>query len=138
MIGLDVARFRVEVSARMYLPASSEGDVAVRTRLVHARIAPCYGWVALSGCLVAAVGGISGEGTGERVASPRLEGQLYAATGPGVVSRLVVLGDGIFVRASIDLLFALTRTGFDVGDRRVWTLPPVALATSIGVGARLP
>jgi hypothetical protein len=138
VVGLDVTRFRVELAGRLYLPASSDGDVAVRTRLVYGRIAPCYGWEVLSACFVAAVGSVSGEATGARVASSQLDGQVYAAGGVGALSRLFFIGDRLFVRASIDLLFAATRVGFDVGDRRVWTLPVVSAASVVGFGARLP
>ena len=137
-VGLDVRRFRVELGARLYLPASSDGDVAVRTRLVYGRVAPCYGWEVLSACFVAAVGSVSGEATGDRIASSRLDGQLFAAGGIGALSRLFIVRDRIFVRAAIDLLFAATRVGFDVGDQRVWTLPVVSAASVVGIGARLP
>ncbi len=137
-VGLDVTRFRVELGARLYLPASSEGDVAVRTRLVYGRIAPCYGWEVLSACFVAAVGSVSGEATGDRIASSHLDGQLFAAGGVGALSRLFVVRDRVFVRASVDLLFAATRVGFDVGDQRVWTLPLASAAGVVGIGARLP
>ncbi len=137
-VGLDVTRFRVELAGRLYLPASSDGDVAVRTRLVYGRIAPCYGWEVLSACFVAAVGSVSGEATGERVASSQLGGQVFGAGGIGALSRLFFLGDRVFVRAAFDLLFAATRVGFDVGERRVWTLPVASAAGVIGLGARLP
>jgi hypothetical protein len=137
-IGVDVARLRVELSGRMYLPASSEGDVAVRTRLVHGRLAPCYGWGVLAGCVVAAIGSVSGEAVGDGVASSRLDGQLYAAGGVGALSRVFVVEDVLFVRAAIDLLFAATRAGFDVGDQRVWTVPIVSAAGAIALGVRLP
>ncbi|MBX3261156.1 MAG: sigma-70 family RNA polymerase sigma factor [Labilithrix sp.] len=123
--GVDLARLRVELAGRLFLPASSEGDVAVRTRLVHGRLAPCYGWVVLAGCVVAAVGSVSGEAVGDGVVSSRLAGQLYAAGGVGVLSRVFVVDDLLFARASLDLLFAATRAGFDVGERRVWTAPVV-------------
>ncbi len=138
VVGLDASRFRIELAGRLYLPASSDGDVAVRTRLVYGRLAPCYGWEVLSACFVAAVGSVSGEATGERVASSQLGGQVYAAGGIGALSRLFILGDRVFVRAAIDLLFAATRVGFDVGDQRVWTLPVISAAGAIGLGARLP
>ena len=137
-VGVDITRFRVELGARLYLPASSDGDGAVRTRLVYGRIAPCYGWEVLSACLVAAVGSVSGEATGDRVASSHLDGQLFAAGGVGALSRLFVVRDRIYLRAAIDLLFAATRVGFDVGDQRVWTLPLVSAASVVGIGARLP
>lgn len=137
-LGIDVAHLRVEISGRMILPVSSEGDVAVRTRLVHGRLAPCYGWPVLAGCIVAAVGSVSGEAVGEGVASSRLAGQLYAAGGLGALSRFFVVDDLLFVRASIDLLFAATRAGFDVGDRRVWTVPVVSAAGGLALGVRLP
>lgn len=137
-VGVDLARLRVELSGRMFLPASSEGDVGVRTRLVHGRLAPCYGWVVLAGCVVAAVGSVSGEAVGDGVVSSRLAGQLYAAGGVGVLSRLFVVGDLLFARASLDLLFAATRAGFDVGERRVWTVPVVSAAGALSLGARLP
>lgn len=137
-LGLDLARLRVELSGRMYLPASSDGDVGVRTRLVHGRLAPCYGWAVLAGCVVAAVGSVSGEAVGEGVASSRLAGQLYAAGGVGLLSRVFVLDDLLFVRASIDLLFAATRAGFDVGERRVWTVPQASAAGALALGVRLP
>jgi hypothetical protein len=35
-------------------------------------------------------------------------------------------------------LFSITRTGFDVGDRRVWTVPVFAAAGTLALGARLP
>ena len=138
IVGLDVARLRLELSGRFYAPASSDGDVAVRTRLVHGRLAPCYGWVVLAGCVVAAVGSLSGEATGDGVVSSRLAGQLYAATGVGLVSRVFVVEDLLFVRASVDLLLAVTRAGFDVGDRRVWTVPIASAASTISIGVRLP
>jgi hypothetical protein len=138
VVGLDVKRLRVELGGRIYLPASSDGDVAVRTRLVYGRLAPCYGWEVLSACFVAAVGSVSGEATGERVASSSLDGQVYAAGGFGALSRFFLVSDRVFVRAAIDLLFPLSRVGFDVGDRRVWTVPVVSAASVLGVGVRLP
>lgn len=138
LLGVDMARLRVELSGRMYLPASSDGDVAVQTRLVHGRLAPCYGWVVLAGCVVAAAGSISGEAIGAGVVSSRLAGQLYAATGVGLLSRVFVVDDLLFVRAAIDVLLAVTQPGFDVGDRRVWTVPFVSAASTIGIGVRLP
>ena len=138
LVGVDVTRFRVELSGRMYLPASSEGDVAIRTRLVHGRLAPCYGWVVLSGCVVAAVGSVSAEAVGDGVTSSRLAGQLYAATGVGVLSRLFVVDDLLYVRASVDLLLSVTRAGFDVGDQRVWTVPAFSAASTVALGVRLP
>ena len=136
--GLDVTRFRVELGARLYVPASSAGDVGVRTRLVYGRIAPCYGWEVLSACFVAAVGSVSGEATGGRIASSHLDGQVFAAGGLGALSRLFIVHDRVFVRAAIDLLFAATRVGFDVGDERIFTLPLVSAAGVVGIGARLP
>jgi hypothetical protein len=138
LVGLDVARLRVELSGRVYAPASSDGDVAVRTRLVHGRVAPCYGWVVLAGCVVAAVGSVSGEATGDGVVSSRLAGQVYAATGVGLLSRVFVVDDLLFIRASVDLLLAVTRAGFDVGERRVWTVPFASAASTISFGVRLP
>jgi hypothetical protein len=135
--GIESGRFRVELGGRIFLPASSDEDVAVRTRLVYGRLAPCYGLRVISGCLPLAIGSVSGEATGAGIASSRLDGQVYAAAGPGVLS-LVPLGDVVFVRAAIDLLFPFSRVGFDVGDRRVWTLPVASAVATIGVGARLP
>jgi hypothetical protein len=135
--GIDHGRLRLELGGRVFLPASSDGDVAVRTRLVYGRLAPCYGLLVISGCAAFAIGSVSGEATGEGVASSRIDGQVYAAGGPGVLSR-VPFGDIVFVRAAIDFLFAFSRVGFDVGDRRVWTLPAVSAAATLGVGARLP
>lgn len=138
LLGVDVNRFRVELSGRMYLPASSDDAVAVRTRLVHGRVAPCYGWDVLSGCVVAAVGSVSGEAVGDGVASSRLDGQLYAATGVSALSRVFVIDDVLFVRASADLLLSITRAGFDVGDRRVWTVPAVSAVGALALGVRVP
>jgi hypothetical protein len=138
LLGLDLDRFRVEISGRAYLPASSEAEVGVRTRLVHARLSPCYGLVVVAGCFVGTVGSVSGEATGLGVASSRLAGQLHAAGGVGVLSRLFFVDDVLFVRASVDLLFSISRAGFDVGDRRVWTVPPAWVAGTLGLGARLP
>ena len=137
-LGIDLARLRVELSGRMFFPASSDGDVGVRTRLVHGRLAPCYGWTVLAGCLVATVGSVSGEAVGDGVVSSRLEGQLHAAGGVGLLSRVFLVDDVLFVRASVDLLFAATRAGFDVGDRRVWTVPVVSAAGALALGVRLP
>ncbi|MBX3200966.1 MAG: hypothetical protein KF894_22695 [Labilithrix sp.] len=137
-VGVDLARLRLELAGRMFLPASSDGDVGVRTRLVHGRLAPCYGWVVLAGCVVAAVGSVSGEAVGDGVVSSRLAGQLYAAGGVGLLSRVFVLGELLFARASLDLLFAATRAGFDVGERRIWTVPLVSAAGAISLGVRLP
>jgi hypothetical protein len=138
VVGLDVKRLRVELGGRMYLPASSDGDVAVRTRLVYGRVAPCYGWEVLSACFVAAVGSVSGEATGDGVASSSLDGQVYAAGGFGALSRIFVVSDRVFLRAAIDILFPVSRVGFDVGDLRVWTVPLVSAASVVGVGVRLP
>ena len=136
-IGVDVSRLRIELAGRFSLPASSGGDVAVRTRLVHGKIAPCYGWPMLSACLVAAVGSITGEAIGDRIASSSLDGRVYAAAGVGALSR-VFLGERVFLRGSLDALFPFSRVGFDVGDLRVWTLPLASGTVSVGIGARLP
>jgi hypothetical protein len=136
--GLDVGRWTFELGGRAYLPASSGGPVAVRTRLVHSRVAPCWGALLLSGCVVVDVGGVSAEAVGPRVTDSRLEAQFYAAGGLGILSRVFVLDDLLFVRASIDLLFAATRAGFDVGTARIWTVPVVSAAGTVAVGVRLP
>jgi hypothetical protein len=137
-IGLDVGRWSFELGGRGYLPASSDGPVAVRTRVVHARFAPCWGALVLSECLVADVGSVSAEAVGPRVLDSRLEAQFYAAGGLGFLSRVFVVDDLLFVRASIDLLFAATRAGFDVGPERVWTVPVVSAAGALALGVRLP
>jgi hypothetical protein len=136
-VGVDISRLRVEIGGRAHLPASSDDAVAVRTRTIVGRVAPCYGWTAFSACAVGVVGSISGEAIGA-VASSKLEAQPYAAAGLGVLSRVFVVDDLLFVRASVDALFSITRTGFDVGDRRVWTVPVFAGAATIALGARLP
>lgn len=138
VVGIDAARLRVEVGGRLFLPASSDGDVAVRTRLLYGRIAPCYGLRVISACFIAAVGSLSGEAVGERIASSRIDAQIYAAGGMGVLARFFVIDDVLFIRTSVDVLFSLSRVGFDVGDQRVWTLPFVSGAGSLGIGARLP
>ena len=137
-LGLDVARARVELSGRMFFPASSDGDVGVRTRVVYGRLAPCYGLIVVAACFVGVVGSVSGEAIGERAVASRVESQLYAAGGIGALSRFFVIKELLFVRAAVDLLFAVSRAGFDVGDQRVWTVPAVSVATMIGFGARLP
>ncbi len=136
-LGMQRNRARVELGGRMFLPASSGGEVAVRTRLAYGRLAPCYGWEVLSGCVVAAVGSVSGEAEGGGVASSRRDGGVYAAGGIGALSR-VFFGDVVFVRAAIELLFAFSRVSFDVGNERVWTLPGASGAATIAIGARLP
>jgi hypothetical protein len=136
-IGIDISRFRIEVGGRAYLPASSDETVAVRTRTIVGRVAPCYGWTAFSACAIGVIGSISGEAIGD-VASSKLEAQPYAAAGLGVLSRFFVVDDLLFVRASIDAFLSITRTGFDVGDRRVWTVPAFAAAGTLALGARLP
>ncbi len=137
-LGVDVARLRIEVGGRLFFPASSDGDVAVRTRAVYGRLAPCYGLLLASACFVVAVGSVSGEAVGAGVASSRIDAQLYAAGGVGALSRFFVIKDVVFVRASVDLLFSLSRVGFDVGDQRVWTVPMISGAGTLGLGARLP
>jgi hypothetical protein len=136
LLGLDVDRLRVELAGRAHLPASSEADVGVRARMAYGRLAPCYGWVVASACAVVAIGSVSAEAIGDGITASRSESQLYAAAGLGAVSRLLFAGDRLFVRLSADLLFALSRAGFDVGDRRVWTVPTVGAAGAIGVGVR--
>lgn len=137
-VGIDIGKLRVEIGGRAYLPASSDGAVAVRTRTVAGRIAPCHGWTAFSMCAVGIVGSVSGEAVGDGIASSRLEAQPYAAAGLGALSRFFVVDDLLFVRASVDVFLSITRTGFDVGDRRVWTIPAFAAAGTIALGARLP
>lgn len=137
-IGVDVSRLRIEIGGRAYFPASSDGSVAVRTRTIAGRVAPCWGWTAFSACAVGIIGSVSGEAVGDGIASPRLEEQAYAAAGLGMISRLFFVDDLLFVRASVDALFSITRTGFDVGDRRVWTVPVFAAAGTLALGARLP
>lgn len=137
-IGVDVSRLRVEIGGRAYLPASSDGAVAVRTRTMVGRLAPCWGWIEFSACAVGVVGSVSGEAVGEGIASSKLEAQPYAAAGLGILSRVFFIDDLLFVRASVDVLLSITRTGFDVGDRRIWTVPAFAGAATIAVGARLP
>jgi len=137
-IGIARRRARLELGGRLFLPSSSGDDIAVRTRLVYGRLAPCYGWDVLSGCLAFALGSVSGEAVGEGVASSRLDGSLFAAGGVGAVSRIFVVRDIAFVRAAIDVLFPFARVGFDVGEARVWTLPAASFTGAISVGARLP
>jgi hypothetical protein len=91
-----------------------------------------------SACAVGVVGSISGEATGEGIASSTLAAEPYAAAGIGALSRFFVVDDLLFIRASIDALLSITRTGFDVGDRHVWTVPAFAAAGTIAFGARLP
>ncbi len=136
--GLDVSRLRVEVSGRMTLPASGDGDVAVRTQIVTGRLAPCYGFRVLSPCASLAIGSISGEAIGRGVVAARSAGQLYAGAGAGLVSRVFFAEDRIFVRAAVEVLFALARAGFDVGGQRVWGVPPVSASATVGLGVRLP
>ncbi len=138
IVGLDAARARLELSGRAWLPASTDDAVAVRTRLVYGRLAPCYGWLVASACAVVAVGSVSGEAIGDAVTGSKSEARLYAATGPALLSRFFFVEDVAFVRASVDLLFSLARAGFDVGERRVWTVPAVAVTGALGVGVRLP
>lgn len=136
--GLDVSRLRIEASGRVTLPASSGGDVAVRTQIVTGRLAPCYGFRVLSPCATLAIGRIEGEAAGTGVVAARSAGQLYAGAGAGLVSRVFFAEERIFARASVDVLFALARAGFDVGAERVWSVPPVSLSATLGVGVRLP
>jgi hypothetical protein len=137
-IGVDVSRLRIEIGGRAYFPASSDGSVGVRTRTLAGRVAPCWGWTVFSACAVGVAGSVSGEAVGDGVAASRLEAQPYAAAGLGVLSRLFFVDDLLFVRGSVDALFSITRTGFDVGDRRVWTVPVFAAAGTLALGARLP
>src|SRR6185295_9796958 len=65
-------------------------------------------------------------------------GRIAPCYGWVVLSRCFVVGDVLFARASVDLLFALSRTSFDVGETRVWTLPAVGAVGTFGVGARIP
>lgn len=138
LVGLDLGRARLELSGRVYLPSSAPDDVGVQTRLVYGRIAPCYGWVVVAACLVGVVGSISGEAVGTQVASSEAAGRLYAAAGAAAVSRIFVVENLLFVRASVDALFSLARAGFDVGDDRVWTVPVLSGAATVGLGVRLP
>lgn len=137
-VGIDIARVRVELGGRAYLPASSDEAVAVRTRAIVGRVAPCYGWTAFSVCAVGVAGSLSGEAVGAGTVASRIEAQPYAAAGLGVLSRFFFVDDLLFVRASVDALFTITRAGFDVGDRRVWTVPVLAAAGTLAIGARLP
>jgi hypothetical protein len=137
-VGIDVARLRLELGGRMFFPTTSSGDVAVRTRLVHGRMAPCWGIPLLAGCVVVDLGSVSGEAVGERVTASRLEAQFYAAAGIGILSRVFLVRDVLFLRGAIDLLSALTRAGFDIGEKRVWTVPVGSAAGTIALGVRLP
>lgn len=137
-IGIARRRARLELGGRLFLPSSSGDDIAVRTRLVYGRLAPCYGWDVLSGCIAIALGSVSGEAVGQGVASSRLDGSLFAAGGVGAVSRIFFVRDIAFVRAAVDVLFPFGRVGFDVGETRVWTLPAASLTGALSVGARLP
>ena len=137
-VGIHIGTRLIDVGGRAYLPGSSHDAVAVRTRTIAGRVAPCYGWTAFSMCAVGVVGSVSGEAVGDGIASSRLEAQPYAAAGLGVLSRFFVVDDLLFVRASVDAFLSITRTGFDVGDRRVWTIPAFAAAGTIALGARLP
>ena len=110
----------------------------MRTRLVYGRIAPCYGWTLLAGCLVVALGSLSGEGTGASIATSRVDGGFYGAGGAGFLSRVFLIENVLFARVSVDVLASFTRSSFDVGGERVWSLPVVGAVMSIGLGARLP
>lgn len=135
---IDVGRARVEGGARVTLPASDEATVAVRSQAVTGRLAPCYGWQVLSPCAVLAIGSVRGEATGSGVASSQSAGQLYAGAGAGLLSRVFVAGDLVFVRASLEVLAALVRAGFDVGPSRAWSVPALSASATVGLGVRLP
>jgi len=134
--GIGIGHARLELGGRLFAEGTSEGGVAVRTRLAYGRVAPCYGWDVLAGCFVVALGGVSGEATGAGIASSRPSSAFYAGLGAGAVSRFF-LGDIVFVRASLEVLASTSRVGFDVGEQRVWTLPALAGTASLGLGARL-
>lgn len=138
-LGADfgASRARIELSGRVYLPASSDADVSVRTRLIFARLAPCYGMPLLSGCLALAGGSVSGEAVGARVTNPQPTSAFFAAGGCGIVSRLFV-SERFFARAALEVWFPLARTSFDVGPERAFTLPAALGMGTLGVGARLP
>lgn len=134
-VGLDIDRFRVALGGRVSAPAAGDETVAVRTRIVVARATSCYGFALLSGCVVLSAGGVSGEGTGADVENSQLVSRFYASAGLAALSR-VFLGDVVFVRASLEVDAALSRVAFDVGGTRAYTLPPLSLAGTLGVGAR--
>lgn len=137
-LGLDAGRLRFELTGRAYAPSSSDGRIGVRARLVHGRFAPCWGLPILSGCVIAAVGSVSGEASGPQVVGARVQSQFYAAGGVGVVSRIFVASDLLFLRAAVDVLLSAARAGFDVGEERIWSVPLVSAAATIGLGLRLP
>lgn len=115
--------------ARASFPVGEAG--AVSASLVSALAVPCLHAGILGACALLELGAL--QGTGRGVDVPKRDTTVLFALGARVMAE-VFLVPWLFLRPAVDLLAPITRTTLRIGERPVWTTPPLGLTGSVSVG----
>lgn len=132
-VGLRQRRWSVSLEGQSTFPLGDEqGDGgAVSASLVSAMVVPCIRAGILGACALVEVGAL--QGTGRAVDVPKRDTTVLFALGARVMAE-VLLAPWLFLRPAVDLLAPITRTTLRIGERPVWTTPPLGLTGSVSVG----
>ncbi len=141
-VGLRQRRWSVSLEGQSTFPLGDEqgearasgatpGEGAVSASLVSAMVVPCIRAGILGACALVEVGAL--QGTGRGVDVPKRDTTVLFALGARVMAE-VFLAPWLFLRPAVDLLAPITRTTLRIGERPVWTTPPLGLTGSVSVG----
>jgi hypothetical protein len=136
-LGFRWKAFSVGLEGRANLPVSMRAQPVgvVRASRMMATLAPCLHRGLLLVCGLGSIGALSGSGAD--VAHPKDDVTPFAAAG---LRGGVEIPITTFLSATIygDFTATLLRTTLRLGDRDVWTTPPVATALGAGLVGSFP
>ncbi|NOU31760.1 MAG: hypothetical protein HOO96_27980 [Polyangiaceae bacterium] len=132
-VGLRQRRWSVSLEGQSTFPLGDEQGEggAVSASLVSALAVPCLHAGILGACALVELGAL--QGTGRGVDVPKRDTTVLFALGARVMAE-VFLASWLYLRPAIDLLAPVTRTTLRIGERPVWTTPPLGLTGSVSVG----
>jgi hypothetical protein len=141
-VGLRQRRWSLSLEGQSTFPLGDEqGEArasgataeagAVSASLVSALAVPCIRAGVLGACALVELGAL--QGTGRGVDVPKRDTTVLFALGARVMAE-VFLVPWLYLRPAVDLLAPITRTTLRIGERPVWTTPPLGLTGSVSVG----
>jgi len=132
-VGLRQRRWSVSLEGQSTFPLGDEQGEggAVSASLVSALAVPCLHAGAFGACALVELGAL--QGTGRAVDVPKRDTTVLFALGARVMAE-VFLASWLYLRPAVDLLAPITRTTLRIGERPVWTTPPLGLTGSVSVG----
>jgi hypothetical protein len=133
-IGKHAWSVALEGQAELPLGQTQVDNLAVEASLVSATLAPCLHLAPMRFCLLAELGAFQGSGLGADV--PKRDTTLLFSAGARMAAQIFVF-KSFFLRPHLDGLAPITRTTLRIGDRSVWTTPPIGLVGGLGVGLAL-